>query len=277
MSVGHFLVLRTIFIFNDPHLRFGAIALTGNNNYRFFSAFVRQSHLFTDAERLCTLIPQATLPRYLAMLKMFSTHYWDALRGQTYPPKLDNVPALLTTYERQVLYRTAGMIPANGHIVEIGSFKGGSTTCFAEGAQNTVTIHSIDTFQTENVQGQEGTDTLQIFQQQTAPYHEKITIHQGFSYDVHEQIDMPIDLLFVDGDHSFEGVMTDLRLYLPKMRPNSILVMHDSAHPPIRHIIETAILSAETAALARLPNLYAGRINPQAVDLSDIPPYSVHQ
>lgn len=37
----------------------------------------------------------------------------------------------------------------------------------------------------------------------------------------------PIDVLFLDGDHTFEGVATDWDLYSPLVRPGGIVALHD--------------------------------------------------
>jgi predicted O-methyltransferase YrrM len=39
----------------------------------------------------------------------------------------------------------------------------------------------------------------------------------------------PLDLAFIDGDHSYEGVKQDIELVLPYCRPGALLVLHDSA------------------------------------------------
>jgi predicted O-methyltransferase YrrM len=37
----------------------------------------------------------------------------------------------------------------------------------------------------------------------------------------------PLDLVFIDGDHSYEGCAGDIRVWTPLIRPNGILVIHD--------------------------------------------------
>ena len=37
----------------------------------------------------------------------------------------------------------------------------------------------------------------------------------------------PIDVLFIDGDHSYEGVLTDWLLYNPLVRKGGIVAFHD--------------------------------------------------
>jgi predicted O-methyltransferase YrrM len=38
-----------------------------------------------------------------------------------------------------------------------------------------------------------------------------------------------IDLLFIDGDHSFEGVRADFEMFQPWLAPNALVVFHDTA------------------------------------------------
>ncbi len=58
------------------------------------------------------MVPEQTIPRYVAMLAMFSKHYAERLSGNAYPTRIDTIPALLTTYEKQTLYRLAQRVPA---------------------------------------------------------------------------------------------------------------------------------------------------------------------
>ena len=38
-----------------------------------------------------------------------------------------------------------------------------------------------------------------------------------------------IDLLFIDGDHSFDGIRSDFELFRPWLTPNSLVLFHDTA------------------------------------------------
>jgi predicted O-methyltransferase YrrM len=38
-----------------------------------------------------------------------------------------------------------------------------------------------------------------------------------------------LDLLFIDGDHSFEGVRADSEMYMPLVRSGGLVVFHDIA------------------------------------------------
>ncbi len=39
--------------------------------------------------------------------------------------------------------------------------------------------------------------------------------------------DEPLDVLFIDGDHSYDGVKRDFELYLPLVRPGGLVGLHD--------------------------------------------------
>jgi hypothetical protein len=47
------------------------------------------------------------------------------------------------------------------------------------------------------------------------------------SQDASAFFNLPIDFLFIDGDHSVAGVERDLRLWTPKVRPGGLVVGHD--------------------------------------------------
>lgn len=42
-----------------------------------------------------------------------------------------------------------------------------------------------------------------------------------------EEVGRPVDFIFIDGDHSYEGVMADLRGWVPLMREGGLIVGHD--------------------------------------------------
>jgi hypothetical protein len=47
-------------------------------------------------------------------------------------------------------------------------------------------------------------------------------------YDFFVRQDIKIDVLFIDGDHSYEGVKTDFDLYSKILSDNGIIIMHDT-------------------------------------------------
>jgi len=47
-----------------------------------------------------------------------------------------------------------------------------------------------------------------------------------------------IDFLFIDGDHSYDGVKADFVSYRRWVAPHGVIAMHDVAHPDTHHSIE---------------------------------------
>jgi predicted O-methyltransferase YrrM len=46
------------------------------------------------------------------------------------------------------------------------------------------------------------------------------------------RITQSLDVLFIDGDHTYEGVKRDFLLYAPLVRPGGIVAFHDIAEHP---------------------------------------------
>lgn len=49
----------------------------------------------------------------------------------------------------------------------------------------------------------------------------------GDSREVHAQVSGDIDLLFIDGDHHYEVIREDITNWLPKVRPDGLVIFHD--------------------------------------------------
>jgi hypothetical protein len=61
-----------------------------------------------------------------------------------------------------------------------------------------------------------------------APYMDRVLILKGDSVPMAENIeDNSIDFVFIDGDHSEEGVSKDIKAYLPKIKKGGFLSGHD--------------------------------------------------
>ena len=63
----------------------------------------------------------------------------------------------------------------------------------------------------------------------------------------------PFDCIFIDGDHSTEGVKMDFEMYSPLVRKGGIVGFHDYNHGPVRTFLDTMLDSLEI-----LPRDYYG-------------------
>jgi len=57
-----------------------------------------------------------------------------------------------------------------------------------------------------------------------------IPIRGDSAYTLNIHRDESIDLAFIDGDHTFDGVLKDLNAILPKMKKDGIILCHDCRH-----------------------------------------------
>lgn len=140
----------------------------------------------------------------------------------------------LTGLDRAELFLLAQR-PALRTVVEIGSYLGASALAIAEGLKaagnQAARVYCIDTWQNEGMS--EGpADHMDAFHRHTAPYESLIVPVRGRSTDVAAKLLAeigPIDLLFVDGDHSYGGVLADWRTFGPAMRTHGVAAFHDVA------------------------------------------------
>jgi len=168
----------------------------------------------------------------------------------------------LTLQERSQLY----LLTKNRDIVmEIGSYVGASACCFGAAMKSRANggqIYCVDTWNNDAMT--EGNrDTWQEFQNNTANYKEYIVPIRGSSTDVIFEVAAyvkSLDLLFVDGDHSYEGVKADWDAYKGFLKTGSIIVFHDWgwAEGVKRVILEE--VSPLVSGFDSLPNMWWGAI-----------------
>jgi predicted O-methyltransferase YrrM len=60
----------------------------------------------------------------------------------------------------------------------------------------------------------------------------RITFIRGLSADVQHLIPNGLDFVFIDGDHSWQGIEVDWSIVATRVVPNGIVCMHDVVTPP---------------------------------------------
>lgn len=72
----------------------------------------------------------------------------------------------------------------------------------------------------------------QIFDKLVSKYPQQIIKHKGYSLPVAAEFDdASLDIIFIDGDHSYEGCKADIEAWLPKLREGGVMAGHDYEHP----------------------------------------------
>ena len=138
-------------------------------------------------------------------------------------PILAQVDGYLFPHEAVFLYWLARSGPGDGAIVEIGSFRGRSTLCFAMGVKGRrpTEIAAVD----PHVYGTEGDlrENLAHF-----GMGDIVRLVVAPSVTAARAWNGPMRVVFVDGHHERASVEADVEAWLPFLEPGGFLVLHDS-------------------------------------------------
>jgi len=171
------------------------------------------------------------------------------------------VKSHLTTAERVALYWLA---LRKETILEIGSYVGASTCCFGAALKKNKygKVLCIDTWKNDAMS--EGPrDTYAEFLKNTEPFSKFIIPIRGFSTEVTAQVGnytSHVDLLFIDGDHTYDGVKADWNTYRGFLEIGSVIAFHDWgwAEGVKRVVLEDVMPLVST--YGSLPNMWWGKI-----------------
>lgn len=128
-------------------------------------------------------------------------------------------------------------VKSDHHGVEIGVFRGNSSTVFLDHCAH---MHFIDPCVEYDDYPDKGWACQEKpFLKLLEPYAGRFTFIKGFSGAVSGQIPM-VDFVFLDGNHSYKYVMGDCELYWPKIKPGGFLCGHDynAGHPGVNQAVD---------------------------------------
>jgi len=149
------------------------------------------------------------------------------------------VEGWLTDDEGEFLYQAARNCsgpPAGGVIVEIGSWKGKSTIWLASGSKagNKIPVYAVDHHQgsPEHYRwyGPAPINTFPEFQNniKAAGLADMVVPIVEKSAAASEKFNQPVELIFIDGDHTYQSVKQDFELWFPKLIEGGTIVFHDT-------------------------------------------------
>lgn len=153
--------------------------------------------------------------------------------------------------EGELLYSLAGRCTGSGIIVEVGSYKGKSTVWLAAGAKagKGPKVYAVDTFA-----GPLGRSpsTFEAFMANVRSAHvEDIICPVVKSSEVAaKEMDLPLELLFIDGDHSYSAVSRDYFSWSPKVLPGGFIAFHDvdESYVEVERFVSNVVLRGEKLA-----------------------------
>jgi SAM-dependent methyltransferase len=184
--------------------------------------------------------------------------------------------------EAIALYETARSLPDDRPVVcEIGSWVGKSSVVIARGllGKPGATLYCIDPF---NAEGESASAPVYEARKETfgTPLQEVFTKNirrrglqeivrpiRGYSHDAIRNFNTPLDFLFIDGDHSYEGVLRDFTDWTPLLKPGGYLAFHDVSFNnvdtgPQRVIREKVLNSPDWVEHRHIQSLFIMRRKP---------------
>jgi len=145
-------------------------------------------------------------------------------------------------------------LPAGSRAAELGVWQGRSLCSVAEVIlRKNLQVHAVDTFrgtpgEFHIVHDCDG-KLRQKFESNLVQFGiaEHVVIHVGSTKCVAQEMDAgSLHLAFIDADHSYERVFSDIKAWLPKVKVGGILCGHDysragNAHVGVRQALDDLI------------------------------------
>lgn len=148
---------------------------------------------------------------------------------------IDSVDGWITEPSSNLLYSLAKNCTGKGIIVEIGSWKGKSTTALGFGSKEgkKVKIVAIDPHTGSPFERQLFKGPIWTFEEfkiniKKAKIDDLVIPKVATSEDVAKKWNKPVELLWIDGSHVYEDVKKDFDLWFPHLIEGGYIVMDDT-------------------------------------------------
>lgn len=167
---------------------------------------------------------------------------WDEFRRIARHFKQDDMGSFA---ERGYLFQLASDAPAGAQVIEVGSWMGASTCFLAGGLRGEgARILAVDNFQGLSTCGEDAawynrhfrrmgrSSTLEIFRENFAALgfagrSEPVVSDSLAAAEALAAKRGTIDLIFIDGDHSYEACRADIAAWAPFVKPGGVIAFHD--------------------------------------------------
>ncbi len=152
----------------------------------------------------------------------------------------------------------ASLPPSLGHVLEIGSFMGKSTTVLAKSVSlaGGDQVIAVDPQTLPAVTDPAGTDTASLRQAfrhtlEANGLEHVVDFYRLRSDEFARNWNRPIRLLWIDGDHTYTGVAADFDNFSHYLGPGAVVAFHDVTNPfegPLRVFSERVLSSSSFGA-----------------------------
>jgi MMP 1-O-methyltransferase len=200
------------------------------------------------------------------------------LRLRRYLRLSAGIPGWTRGAEAWALALVCHSLPAGAMVVEIGSFLGSSAVLLAGSRQlrGSGTVHCVDPFDASGdsfsrelyheISSSIEVPLRQRFEQniRDAGLDGWVSVHQGRAEDICRGWKSPIDLLYLDGDHSWEAVQAAYNGWAPFLRQYGVIAIHSSLaqekdHDGLRRLAREVIQPPAYAAGCRVGSITFAR------------------
>jgi methyltransferase family protein len=120
-----------------------------------------------------------------------------------------------------------------GLVVELGSWKGTSFYSFCQAVKDTKSktkLIAVDTWQGDSHAGHFGDKVFNDFNAILTKYYNGVSashLRKSFNEAVNDFEDQTIDILHIDGFHTYQAVSNDFNTWKSKMKANGVILFHD--------------------------------------------------
>lgn len=137
--------------------------------------------------------------------------------------KLSRAFGFLREVEVIALQNIIESLPSNPHAVNIGAGCGTSGLCVIQRSDAFLTTIDIEEDKaTGSLKGERN-----AFQNSGIEYKDRHEQILGDSIEIGKKWKKKVDLVFIDGNHTYEYAAGDIKTWLPHIKKNGIIVVHD--------------------------------------------------
>jgi len=162
---------------------------------------------------------------------------------------VNDVEGILSSIEGAFLAQMAAQVEDT--ILEIGSYKGRSTCYLASATNNLVVALDLWDLRSEDFKpsrkvtqrGYYKLETFKVFKENVDRKGlTNILPVKGDSKEIGKIWNIPLGMLWIDGDHAYSGVLSDYQSFHRFVRPGGFLAFHDFVIRDVQRVVEESVI-----------------------------------